>query len=155
MGLFNWTKKKGSDAKDYAKKVVGTEDIKKNSAYIAEMAKIINPANIGKDSKKETFVDAKKRLNVTDLDIIKNYKNMAYGFYVSIFFVIVCFIGTIYYLFVGQKILPALNMLVVLAISLANAFRFSFRSFQIKHQKLCSVKEWWNRAGEWFPKLPK
>jgi hypothetical protein len=155
MGIFNWSKKKGTDAVDYGKKIVGADDIKESFSYIKQMAQIINPKNAIKNAKKETFLQAKERLKVTDLEIIANYRNMVYGFYISFFFALICFLGIIYNLFIQKSIFSALSMLAVLSICLANCFKFSFRSFQIKHQKLCAVKDWWERAGEWFPKLPK
>lgn len=155
MGISDWAKRKGSDAKEYAKKIVGTEDIKKSSEDIKKMAKVIlSPKKAIENSKKETFIQAKERLKVSDTDISNNYKNMVYGFYISFAFGVLCFIGILHSLFVRANILSALSMLAILGICLANSFKFSFRAFQIKHQKLCSVKEWWDRAGEWFPKLP-
>jgi hypothetical protein len=53
MGIFNWTKKKSGEAVDYGKKVVGTEDIKESFVYIKQMAKILDPRNAAKNSKKE------------------------------------------------------------------------------------------------------
>lgn len=156
MGLFNWTKKKTGNIKELGKKVVGTEEIKESSNYIAKMANILlNPKNAVKNSKRETFLQAKERLKVSDLEIITNYKNMVYGFYISFLFALVCFIGILYNLFIQKSIFSALSMLAILALCLANSFKFSFRAFQIKHQKLCEVKNWWERSGEWFPKLPK
>jgi hypothetical protein len=80
---------------------------------------------------------------------------MVYGFYTSLFFTLMCFSGILYNLFIQKSILSALTMSAILSLCLANCFKFSFRAFQIRHQKLCSAKEWWDRAGEWFPKLPK
>lgn len=156
MGLFNWAKTKTGNVKDLSKKVVGTDEIKDSSNYIAQMANILlNPKNATKNAKKETFSQAKERLKVTDLEIITNYKNMVYGFYISLFFASICFFGMLYNLFVQKSIFSAFSMLAILTVCLANCFKFSFRAFQIKHQKLCAVKDWWDRAGEWFPKFPK
>lgn len=155
MGVFDWTKKTGSNAKDYAKKLVGAEDIKNSSSHIIKTAKVLlNPNHAIKNAKKETFLQAKERLNVTDIDIIRNYKNMVYGFYISFGFSILCLLGVLHSLFIRMSIFSAFSMLAIMGVCLANSFRFSFRAFQIKHQKLCSAKEWWDRASEWFPKLP-
>jgi hypothetical protein len=156
MGLFNWAKTKTNNAKDVGKKVIGVKEIQASSGYIANMANVLlNPKNATKNAKKETFLQAKERLKVTDLEIITNYKNMVYGFYISLFFAVICFSGMIYNLFIQKSIFSALTTLAILGVCLANCFKFSFRAFQIKHQKLCAVNDWWNRAAEWFPKLPK
>jgi len=155
MGFFSWTKRKAYDAKSYGEKIVGAEEIRRNYDYIVQMAKIVLSPKYAKEySRKETFLEAQKRLNVSDADIVKNHRNMVYGFYVSLFFGIVCFLIVIYNLFFLKNLLGALTSLSILAVCLANSFRYSFRAFQIKHKKLCSVKEWWDRADEWFPKLP-
>ena len=54
-------------------------------------------------------------------------------------------------LFMDNNIMGGIATLSILCICLANSFRFSFRAFQIKHQKLCTVKEWFDRGNEWFP----
>jgi hypothetical protein len=151
MGLFSWGKKVTKTNVDAGKKIVGSEDIKKNAEFIKEMASKLTST---KTNKTETFLDAKNRLKISDIDIAQNYKNQVYSFYVSLVCAILCFLGIIYNLFIVAKIMPALSMLAIMSVCLANSFRFSFRAFQIKHQKLCSTKEWWDRASEWFPKLP-
>ena len=151
---FNWLKEKGKGAAGYGKKIADIDNVQKNAKDIGGLAgKLLNPKKIIENSRKETFIEAKNRLSVSDVEIIQNYKNQVYSFYISMFFALICFVGILYNLFALRSILGALSMLSVLAICLANSFRFSFRAFQIKHQKLCSVKEWWDRASEWFPKV--
>ena len=155
MGLFAWIKTKSKDNVDFGRKVSGIDDIKKTSTLISDVAKgLLNPKQTIEKSKKESFSQAKERLNVSDAEIIMNYRNIVYSFYVSIAFALICFLAIVYNLFIAVKIVPALSALAILAVCLGNAFKFSFRAFQIKHQKLCSVKDWWDRATEWFPKLP-
>ncbi len=155
MGLFDWTKRKSKENLDYGKKILGTEQIKETSSYIREAAKqVLSPKEQIKNAKKETFIEAKQRLRVSDADIVINYRNMVYGFYIALFFSLFCFGIVIYNLFVEMNLLGALSSIAILLVCLSNCFRFSFRAFQIKHQKLCSVNDWWNRATEWFPKLP-
>jgi len=156
MGIFNWAKKKGENAKDFGEKIVGAEDIKGSYSDISKMAKILlSPKDAIENARKETFLQAKERLKVNDIQIKLNYKNMVYGFYISFAFSIFCFFSMLYNLFIHKSILSSLTMLAIFAMCLANSFKYSFRAFQIKHQKLCSVNEWWERAGEWFPKFPK
>lgn len=155
MGLFDWTKRKSKENLDYGKKIIGTEQISETSTYIRQTArKVLSPKEEIQNAKKETFIEAKQRLGVSDADIITNYRNMVYAFYVAFLFSLLCFGIVIYNLFIAINLLGALSSLAILLVCLSNCFKFSFRAFQIKHQKLCSVNDWWQRATEWFPKLP-
>ena len=148
--MFGWLKKSGIKSAHYSKKVIAAEEIKKNALDIKDMASILlNPH--AQDSKKESFNDAKKRLNINDLELIQVYKNYVYSFYVSLGFGLICFALLMKYLFMDNNIMGGIATLSILCICLANSFRFSFRAFQIKHQKLCTVKEWFDRGNEWFP----
>ncbi len=153
MGIFDWTKKKSASVKETGKKVIGTEDIKNNAVFIGDMAKkLLNPKEVLKDAKQETFLEAKKRLQINEIDLIKNYTNYSRAFYASVLGCMVClFVLTTN--IVNFNILGVAASLSILAVCLANAFKFSFRAFQIKHQKLCPVKDWLDRPGEWFPKI--
>ena len=147
--MFVWIKKKGLNSVDYGKKVIATDEIKKNASDIKDMASILLKPT--KSTKTETFTDAKKRLNINDIELIKIYKNYVYSFYVSLGFGFICFALLMKYLFMDNNIMGGIATLSILCICLANSFRFSFRAFQIKHQKLCTVKEWFDRGNEWFP----
>ena len=147
--MFGWIKKKGLNSVDYSKKVLSADEIKKNATDIKDMASILLQPT--KNTKTETFNDAKRRLNVNDLELIQVYKNYVYSFYVSLAFAIICFTLLMKYLFMDNNIMGGIATLSILCICLANSFRFSFRAFQIKHQKLCTVKEWFDRGNEWFP----
>lgn len=153
--MFQWLKKKGSNTADFGKKVVGSEEIRKSFEEVKGMAKVVlSPKQQIENAKTESFVDARSRLHVTDEDLIRNYRNYVYCFYISLLFAVICFFALIYNLFINHAIVSSLAMLAIFLLCLANSFKFSFRSFQIKHQKLCSVQEWWVRSQEWFPKLP-
>ena len=147
--MFGWIKKKGLNSVDYGKKVIAADEIKKNASDIKDMASILLKPT--KSTKVETFNDAKKRLNVNDSELIQVYKNYVYSFYVSLVFGIISFTLLMKYLFMDNNIMGGIATLSILCICLANSFRFSFRAFQIKHQKLCTVKEWFDRGNEWFP----
>lgn len=152
--MFEWVKRKGKNTANYGKKLVGTEEIKESFDQVKDMASVVlSPKKLIENAKTESFVDARKRLNVTDQTLLQNYKNFVYCFYISLFFSVLCFFYLIYNLFINQAIVSSLATLSILMLCAVNCFKFSFRAFQIKHQKLCSVKEWWNRANEWFPKL--
>ena len=150
--MFAWIKKKGTTSVDYGKKILSTDEIKKNATDIKDMASVLLQHNL-KNTKTETFNDAKKRLNVNDVELIRVYKNYVYSFYVSLGFGLICFALLMKYLFMDNNIMGGIATLSILCICLANSFRFSFRAFQIKHQKLCTVKEWFDRGNEWFPSL--
>ena len=150
--MFGWLKKRGIKSVHYSKKVIAAEEIKKNALDIKDMASVLLNPNVP-ESKKESFNEAKRRLNVNDLELIQVYKNYVYSFYVSLGFGFICFALLMKYLFMDNNIMGGIATLSILCICLANSFRFSFRAFQIKHQKLCTVKEWFDRGNEWFPSL--
>ncbi len=153
MGLFDWTKKKGEDLAKEGKKYIAAEEIKKNASYISDMAKILfNPKESLKHAKKETFLDAQKRLNISQSDLIKVYKNNVYSFYISVFFSIVC-LFLVFLNILNFNILGLTSSFSILLICLVQCFKFSFRAFQIRHQKLCPVSDWTKRPGEWFPTI--
>lgn len=152
--MFGWFKKKTENLGEYGKKVTNMEEIKKNSDDIMDLAgKYLSPKKIIENAKVETFEEAQKRLKVTDGEINQVYKNYAISFYISFAFTCFCFLGFIYYAFFMQQIMASLSMIAILLLCAINAFKFSFRAFQIKHKKLCSVHDWWERSYEWFPKL--
>lgn len=152
MGLFDWTKKKATDTVETGKKFVGTEEIKNNAVFIKDMAtKLLNPKESLKGAKKETFIDAKNRLHINELDIIRVYKNNAYSFYISLIFAFVCIYVIAHNSFISFSFMGMLSGFSILLVCLAQCFRFSFRAFQIRHQKLCSPSDWLKRPSEWLP----
>lgn len=152
--MFEKIKKSGRNSFEWGKKILNKDDIEQSFNEIKDMYDtVLSPKKQIKNAKQETFTDARRRLNINDLDLLKTYKNYVYCFYLSILFVFICLGLLFYYLFFKQAIIPSIAMLSFVLFSLSNAFRFSFRTFQIRHQKLCSVKEWWDRSEEWFPIL--
>ena len=152
--MFEKIKKSGRNSFEWGKKILNKDDIEQSFNEIKDMYDtVLSPKKQIKNAKQETFTDARRRLNINDLDLLKTYKNYVYCFYLSILFVFICLGLLFYYLFFKQAIIPSIAMLSFVLFSLSNAFRFSFRTFQIRHQKLCSVKDWWDRSEEWFPIL--
>lgn len=156
--MFKWikkgTKEVSEDIVDSGKNLLGTEAIAEASHEIKNMAKkVLSPKEMILNAKKETFKEAIFRQKVSELDLIQIYKNYTYVFYTSIFFAALLFAFLIYKLFFKHEVLISVSLLVFFLFCLANAFKFSFRSFQIKHKKLCGVEEWWDRPNEWFPPL--
>lgn len=156
MKILNWFKKKGKDSVEYGKENINYKELSGTAKEIKSMAKVVlSPTEQIKNAKKENFQTAKERLRITDIDLIQVYRNYALICYISLLFTLVCFFGILYNLFILKSIINSLSMLSIMLLCLANSFKFSFRAFQIKHQKLCSVKEWWDRASEWLPRLNK
>jgi hypothetical protein len=153
--MFKWTKNKIKEAGEFGSEVINLRQIKETSGDIAKMAKeTLDPRN-KKTEKPETFEHAKTRLNLKLNDINQVYYNYSLSFYIALIVSLICFIYLIYALFIERKIMASLSALAILSFLLANCFQFSFRAFQIKHQKLCSVKDWWNRGNDWFPSITK
>jgi len=151
--MFGWLKKKSKKIVNDSGDLIGVKSIINNSAEIKDMAKnVFSPKEQIKDAREETFKEAKERLQVTDSDLVLVYKNYVKILYISLALSVFLFFFVLYSLFVKHNIISGLSGLVFIAFCLANAFKFSFRSFQIKHQKLCSVKEWYDRPNEWLPK---
>jgi hypothetical protein len=152
--MFSWIKRRASKGVNYGKKAVNYEQVKDNTETIKSMASsILSPKKTIENARQEKFSQARDRLGVSEADLIRIYKNYATMCYISLVFTALCFLGTLYNLFIAQKVMASTAMLALMAVCLMNSFKFSFRAFQIKHQKLCSVQEWWNRSNEWLPKL--
>ena len=152
--MFGWLRNKTQATKEEAKKVVGVENIKETTDEIKNLGlKYLTPYKTIKNAKQETFEEAMKRLSVSEIDLLKNYKNFAIAFYVSLLFALISFIGFGYYSFFEQKIIASLSMVAMWLLFMVNAFKFSFRAFQIKHRSLCSVRDWWEKADDWFPNI--
>ena len=94
----------------------------------------------------ESFDDAKKRLNLTDEQLLKQARAL---FRVSLLMLglgglLLCY--GVYQIFYGS-LLAFLLSLVVTLIALALAFRYHFWFFQIKTKQLgCSWKAWLNEG---------
>lgn len=134
--------------------VLGSDMISETHTVIKDMAKsAISPKKIIENAKNETYDEAINRLQVDDIEVYKVYKNNVILLYFSLFFTIICFLGCLSSLFISKNIMIATSFLAIMLICLANSFRFSFRSYQIRNKKLCDVREWWDNASEWFPRI--
>lgn len=92
----------------------------------------------------ETFEEAMSRLDLTEADLKQRQREFLRLFY---FFLILAVCVIIYGLHTALKghLLPSLIAFCLSLYALAQAFRFHFWLFQIKHRKLgCSIKEWLN-----------
>lgn len=156
--MFKWVKKGSKNISenvvDAGKNLVGTESIASATNEIKKMAgSVLSPREAIKNARKETFKEAMVRQKISDVDLVHIYKNYTIIFYINIAFSVLLFLLLIYKLFFKQEVLMSVSLLVFLGFCLVNAFKYSFRTFQIKHQKLCSVQEWWDRPNEWFPPI--
>jgi intracellular multiplication protein IcmV len=97
-----------------------------------------------KAQRKESFEQALKRLNLTEEDVQLRAKR--YRLYSWIFagFGLVLFLASFYYLFAYHTFAGWCLAMMSAVLFAANAFRFDFWYFQIKHRKLgCTFNEWW------------
>ena len=151
--MFGWLKKGSKSVVDNGKQLIGTESLIETGKEVKSAAKIIlSPKEKIKNARKETFKEAMLRQGINEIDLAQIYKNYSQIVYISIVMFIFLLGFVFYSLFFKQQIITSISGLVFCAFCLVNAFKYSFRSFQIKHQKLCSVKEWYDRPNEWIPK---
>ncbi|WP_136419527.1 hypothetical protein [Herbaspirillum sp. ST 5-3] len=137
------------------KNTAGVEAIKQNHNYFKQMASLVlTPKKYIENARKETFEQAVQRHGVTDEDLKKNYNNFVITFYVSVVFALACAGVGLGYVFDGN-LLGAVSALTITTVCLANAFKFSFRAFQIKHRSLCAVSDFMQRKSEWIPLFAK
>lgn len=94
----------------------------------------------------ESFEAAKKRLNLTDTELLAKQKAL---FRLSLVMLVAAFLllgYSGYQLFYGST-KAFIVSLVVMMISLVLAFRYHFWYFQIKHRKLgCTINEWYRQG---------
>jgi len=94
----------------------------------------------------ESFAEAKKKLHLTDQDLISRKKALFRLSIMMLFISSLLFAYTLYNLFSLEFLAAGLSV-VVLSIALVLAFRYHFWYFQIKQEKLgCTFKEWFNQG---------
>lgn len=147
QGFFS---KRVSKLTDYSKDVVGYDYLKEQNKELLNTAEnIFNVSKMIKGSKKETFQMAKKRLGLSEMDLMNRYNTMSKLFYTNLVISFLLLFLIFYLLFIGG-VLQAIVTLTIMGISLANCFKFSFRCFQIKIRNLCQVNLWIKEKG-FFP----
>jgi len=100
--------------------------------------------NVPVPERRETFKVAMKRLQVTEKEVQKIAQN--YLLYSIVFVILsaISFATSFYMLFEYHSFFSWLFSILVTILFLAQALRFHFWFFQIKHRKLgCTFKEWW------------
>lgn len=153
--MKNIIKNRIGKVRNYAKEVTQLDYVKEQNKEILKTAKkvYLGSNDLIKSANVENFEEAKKRLNVDAVDIMEKRKEMAIQFYVYFALSILIFFLIIYFLFFQKSFMSALIAMSVLGICLANCFKYSFRSFQLKIEKLCPVSDWVANKDEWFPEL--
>lgn len=149
--IGNWLSAQGKATTEKTKKYVGYEATKKFTAETKEIAStVLSPKKAIENARHETFKQATDRLKVTEEDLKANYKNFALLCFISLgssLFVLAVGITSV----IHAEFFQGFACLSITSFCLANAFKFSFRAFQIKHQKLCGVKSWLQRKKDWLP----
>lgn len=146
-------KKKEKIKFEDTRKFLSTDQIVKNHNEIKDMASnILSPKSKIKNARTENFQQAMERQGINNADLLQIYKNYVLAFYISFI------AGTFsilygFHLFVsGDGLITTLSCTAMGIFCYSNGFKFSFRSFQIKYQKLCSVQDYWKRK-EIFPRF--
>lgn len=149
MSVWNKIKKKPAEIKEVAldkgKKIVGVEQIKDAGKFINDITDSLNP----KMSRKETFIAAMKRLNVSYEDLPLVYKYQYNRFYLFLIFSILG-ASCMTYLLVNGKFY-GLSFIGFLLICFAQMFNASFRMMQIKNEELLPVEFWVKNTQYWWP----
>lgn len=154
MGLFDATKRSSNKLKKSVKEIVGVKEIKETSGAIKDMAKIaLSPNKVISQAKQETFEEAKLRLGLNDLDILKTYKNYVICFYLTCIFFLLVTVSMFYLIYHHYGLIQIFATMSIAFLLLANLFKFSFRAYQIRCETLYSAKVWFNHFEHWFPPM--
>lgn len=120
------------------------ERTKTLSAYLAtSIVKVFIPQ---KAAVSETFDAARRRMNLTEDDLLKRQKSLFRICMLMLIFAFSFCIYSAYHFFFGQ-IMGGLLSVIMMLIALVLAFRYHFWYFQIRERKLgCSIQEWFRRG---------
>ena len=154
---FGWLKKKSKQGVDagagFGKKITNWEEIKNNWSEIGKLYDTLaNPKKIQKSTASKTFLQAVLDNKLSQEDIKKIYFNYSLAFYISVLFSFVAFFSSLYSAY-NASLGGSVAGLAIWLVCVANMFRFSFNTFRIKHQKFCSVQDWWNNPNQWIPSI--
>lgn len=140
--------------KDTVKKVLNYEEAKDNWKTIKDMSnKMLKPTSTEQKGVQKTFHETVFEQGLTQADLNQIYFNYAVSFYISALFAVICLISGMYSAFFNSSFIGFILGLSIFSVCLASMFRFSFNSFKVRHQKFCSIQDWWNNSSQWFPKL--
>lgn len=107
-------------------------------AYVKSMLKGAH----SKAVKKETFMQAVERLQLTEEDLQKKSRHFTHQIYFFLLLATCCLVYS-FYLFFQAAIFAAIFSLFIVVFLLLKAYIAHFWRFQIKQRKLgCTFKEW-------------
>lgn len=153
MAVKKFFSTKVSNLTKYSKDVVQYEYVKEQNQDFKNTAiKIFGTKEILKNAKTESFNDARERLGLTEFDILELYKGLSISFYTYVVITLLLFFFSIYILFFLKNLISALVIITLIGVCLANCFKYSFRSFQVKNRKLCPVNDWYS-SKDYFPEI--
>ena len=101
---------------------------------------------VTESSRNETYEAAILRLNLSEERIAKQYQRFKWLF---VFFFLLSLVILFYAIYMVMKgsVFGFIFSLLLMVLSLGNAFRYHFWMFQIKHKKLgCTFKEWYHSS---------
>lgn len=129
--------------------------VEESAGRIGALVKNLNPIGskqrYEENSRKETFEQATKRLNVNDKDLQKSYNTFSLMTKLSTLCFSICVIGAIHNL-AKVQIVNSIEFLAFGFLHLAIAHKYSFRAYQIRQRKLGGHEEYLREINEWFPK---
>lgn len=144
MGIRNMFKK-GLFSGLNLKRWVGFNQIQDNGRVIGELFETVikNPSQ-QETTRKESFEECMRRLNMTEEDLQKRIKH---GKKIILF----CFLGIaatlvyLFYLLTNGRYIPSFVSFTLSLLFLAYAFREHFNIYQMRQRRLgCSFKEYFN-----------
>lgn len=142
---FRRTVKKGIFSGLNVKRWVGIDHIKENGRIIGGLFNsLFNSSSKKETTRKETFEECMRRLNLSETDLIERIKS---GKKIILF----CLLGSgltliyLFYLLSYGRYLASVVTFVLTLLFLVYAFREHFNIYQIKQRRLgCSFKEYFN-----------
>lgn len=149
-------KERVENVKNSTKKIVGTEDIKKNFEYIKETSKVlITPDKSDKSNKNITYNEMLEKNNLTLIEIQKIYKNSMISSYIFSIGAVVCLLLGIYAFSYPHKfdiILQLVPCLAVMSLMVVLSLKSSMTCYQINHKILINFKDFIS-TYEFFPSI--
>lgn len=100
----------------------------------------------------ESFAEAYARHGLDEKTFKKIYRNFVLNCWISGAFALFGMGLTAYNAGAGEH-LTAIYGIAFTGLCLANAFRYSYRAFQLRHREFLSVSDWKNAPQEWIPTL--
>ncbi len=123
---------------------LGYSHVRTGAGAIKETAKQLFV--VTEAGRKETYDEAVQRLNLSEERIAQQYKIFRRLLIVFLLLSLVIFFYAIFMVMRGTVFGFVFSMLLMI-LSLGNAFRYHFWMFQIKHKKLgCTFKEWYHSS---------